>query len=416
MSPRSATSEGGGGGRIAVSALLVVAVAVAMMLLIRATPQSEPFDPQSGEWNGTRGLVLLLDRYGVEARATRDLPSLGGDERILVLEDRLSDAQRDSLLAYAADGGVVVVADPTSPLTAGRFGAVEFDYSGVEITGATGDARRDIITLPPDSCDAAVMAHLRGLFVQVGVRFTVPAGATGCFGRGSTAFAVVEPIGDGFLVGLGDNLMFTNSGLSFADNAALATALLAPERGLTVVILRGEGAAPTAADIGTGDKTLFDLVRPGVWMALAMLALAFVLVALARAIRPGRPVREPEQVPVAGSELVSATGNLMQRARHAQRAGWLLRGQLYRELCKRLHLPPTVAIAEVDTAAATRFGLELGHVAAVLEREVFDDAALVRLSNDLEAIRNRVVAPASPSHLDPSLSDSLGPDMQGVSS
>ena len=37
---------------------------------------------------------------------------------------------------------------------------------------------------------------------------------------------------------------------------------------------------------------------------------AFAVLAIARAIRLGRPVREPEQVPIAGSELVAATGRL----------------------------------------------------------------------------------------------------------
>ena len=59
------------------------------------------------------------------------------------------------------------------------------------------------------------------------------------------------------------------------------------------------------------------------------------------AIRPGRPVREPEQVPIAGSELVVATGTLMQRAHHAdERAGWLLRRQ-----------PPPRAVHAVPPAA-----------------------------------------------------------------
>ena len=47
-------------------------------------------------------------------------------------------------------------------------------------------------------------------------------------------------------------------------------------------MLLGGGAAKSAADIGTGEKRLLDLVRPGVWMALAQLAVAFVLLAASR--------------------------------------------------------------------------------------------------------------------------------------
>jgi len=92
-------------------------------------------------------------------------------------------------------------------------------------------------------------------------------------------------------------------------------------------------------------------------------------------------------VPIAGSELVVATGNLMQRAHHAERAAWLLRGNLHRSLCTQFHLPPTTSIAALDAAVAARTSLPSGHVAAVLQRDVQDDAGLIRLSNELQEIR-----------------------------
>jgi hypothetical protein len=122
-------------------------------------------------------------------------------------------------------------------------------------------------------------------------------------------------------------------------------------------------------------------------MALTQLAIAFIVFATARAVRPGRPVREPEQVPIAGSALVVATGTLMRRARHAERAGWMLRGNLYRTLCRRYHLPTTASIEIVDKMVADNTSLPVGHVAAVLQREVHDDQGLLALSNSLQAIR-----------------------------
>jgi hypothetical protein len=131
-------------------------------------------------------------------------------------------------------------------------------------------------------------------------------------------------------------------------------------------------------------------------MALSQLALAFVVFAIARAIRPGRPVREPEQVAIAGSELVVATGNLMQRAQHSERAGWLLQGNLYRSLCRQFRLPHTVSIETLDAAVAAHTTLPVGHVAEVLHRQVHDNAGLVQLSNSLQAIREA----AQPGHVD----------------
>jgi hypothetical protein len=170
----------------------------------------------------------------------------------------------------------------------------------------------------------------------------------------------------------------------------LATALLAPSTGGSVAILLGEEASKTVADVGTGDQTLSDLVRPSVWMALVQLAIAFVIVAMARAIRSGRPVNEPRPVPLAGSELVSATSNLMQRARHAQRAGWLLRSDLYRALCRELRLPQTVSLADLDAACARRYGLVPGDIGALLAEEVADGAQLVDLGNRLQAVRRTI--------------------------
>jgi hypothetical protein len=122
-------------------------------------------------------------------------------------------------------------------------------------------------------------------------------------------------------------------------------------------------------------------------MALVQLAFAFVVFATARAVRPGRPVREPAQVPIAGSALALATGTLMRRAHHTERAGWMLRGNLYRALCRRYHLSTTASIEAVDAAVAANTSLPAGHVAAVLHREVYEDQALLELSNSLQTIR-----------------------------
>lgn len=393
MSRRSAVQEGGGGARTAIAALVIVGAAVVMLLLVRASPSTENFDPRSGNALGTRGLVLLLEKYGANVQVSRSVPPPGSDRRVFVIHDQLSEAERADLTEFVRSGGLAVVADPASELTAG-IPSAPFDVSD-----AATPVDPDTATIARDDCDIGALTHLSGAYVPAGVRYTVPAGATACFGRGATAYAVAVPLGEGTLVALGGNLPFANAYLRYADNAAMATALLAPVEGTRVTIVLGTGAAKTAADIGSGETTLFGLVRPGVWMALAQLAVAFVLLALARAIRPGRPVREPEQVPVAGSELVAATGNLMQRAGHAQKAGWLLRGRLYRALCRRLRLPPTVPIADLDAAAARQLGLAPGSVAAVLDREARDDASLVRLAADLEQLRAAVFgAPTAPRH------------------
>lgn len=384
MSARQAKLASGNGARVGLSALLVVAVAVIMLLLVRASPEAEPFDPRSSDSLGTRGLVLLLERQGASVEIARTAPQPGSNERVLVLQDRLNDAQRRDVLRFVESGGLLVMADPASTILDGQV--VTRAIEG-EVPISSGNDPLQQLNVPLDDCDVPALAQLRGLFVTNGARFRVPDGARSCFTDNGDAFAIAGEYGSGLIVQLGDNELFTNHLLRYADNGPLATALLAPTSDTRVSILLGEEAAKSTADIGTGEKTLSDLLRPSVWMALAQLAIAFIIFATARAVRPGRPVREPEQVPVAGSELVVATGTLMRRARHSERAGWMLRGNLYRALCRRFHLPTTASLAALDEVVAANTSIPAGHVGAVLEREVHDDKGLLELSNDLQAIR-----------------------------
>ena len=396
MSPRRTADAGsGGGGKVGVTVLLLVIVAVGMLILNRARPEAEPFDPRSGTDSGTRGLVLLLEREGASVDVVRSVPAEGSGERVLVLQDRLNDQQRADLLAYVESGGVVVMADEESTITSGD--AATSIRPDEPISGGVPSYSTDVLeqlNVPRGECGVAALRHLRGVFVEEGTRFAGTA-TQQCFSNGSSAFLVTQRRGAGVIVQLGDNVLFTNARLRYADNGPLATALLAPTDGSQVSILLGAEAAKTTADIGSGDQTLTDLVRPGVWMALLQLAIAFVVFAIARAIRPGRPVREPAQVPIAGSELVVATGNLMQRAHHSARAGWLLQGNLYRALCRRFHVPPTISVEQLDAAVAQRTSLPPGHVAAVLGRDVHDNQGLLQLSNSLQEIRDVALAGAA---------------------
>ncbi len=386
MSPRRTVADQSSGTKAAFGSLLVLLVAVGMMLLVRATPDDQPFDPRSESGDGARALVVLLERFGAQVDVVRTVPSAGSDVRVLVLQDRLNDDQRDRLRQFVRDGGVAVIADPASPLVPGP--------GSPDISAPTPFERGDALSesnVLPDSCDVGAVSQLRGLFVADGERLPVGADDGSCFGGAREAFLVLRRIGAGQLVALGDNELFTNRYLRYADNAGLATALLAPVDGASVAIVLGAGAPKTTADIGTGDKTLLDLVRPGVWMALTQLFVAFAVFAISRAIRPGRPVREPEQVPIAGSELVVATGRLMHRAGHASRAGWLLRGNLHRDLCAAVRVPSTTSIESLDATVASRTSLAPGHLAGVLQADPADERQLLELSNRIQEIRDLVL-------------------------
>jgi hypothetical protein len=127
-----------------------------------------------------------------------------------------------------------------------------------------------------------------------------------------------------------------------------------------------------------------------VWMSITLNAIAFVIFAVSRSVRVGRLVAEPIATPIAGSELVSATGNLMQRAGHASRAGWLLLEHLHRDLCRAHGVALAAPLADLDRAVALRSGTQEGVVDDVLRRTVNDAAGLSDLTAAIDRLRRQV--------------------------
>lgn len=403
MSPRLAPTSGGGssGGRLAISIVMVLAIAVAMLLLVRAKPEVGPYDPRSSRDDGARALVLLLESRGADVEISRSSPDVGTDERVLVLADRLTANQRSDLLDWIEAGGIAVVADPQSSLHGGAGadgGAVEVS-ADEPVVDSVDDVQFEI-NVPVDQCSIGALRALRGLFVPSGVLFPVAPAEPQCFAADGNAFVVARQLGRGLVVGLGDNDVLTNRYLRYGDNSGLATALLTPGDSDRVRVLIGGRVPKTVDDIGSGEERLVDLVRPGVWMALVQLALAFVVFAFARGIRTGRPVDERRAVPLAGSEFVAASGTLLQRAQHAERAAWAVRGRFYRDLCHSLRRPSNTPIDVLDREAAERFGTAAGEIIAIFQTVVTDQQQLLALTHAMHRVRVRVVpnSSASPHH------------------
>ena len=379
--------------RAVVTGTALVAVAVVVMLLLRLAPSPEPFDPRSAAGTGARGLVALLESQGATVELTRTVPAVGSRTRVLVLKDDLDPAQRRELEAFVRAGGVAVVADPASSL-AGALDVV------ATVEGGT-PTRRSLeseIVIERGTCDVDSLAALRGVFVQDGVRMSAAGAASSCFASSdSGAFLVVRRLGVGYVVRLGDNDLFTNRQLDLADNSGLAAALLAPTSGSRAAIIDGRGrgvddgaVVPGDVDEATGGATegsLSDLVDTSVWMVLAQVAIAVVLFGVARSIRVGRPVSEPEEITVDGSELVVATGRLMERAHHSSAAAVVLQREAHRRMCESLHLDVGSPIEELDAVMTLRGSTAPGEVAEVLHRDAPTDTALDRVHHDLLRLR-----------------------------
>lgn len=399
MSPRrSASTSRSGGGRAAVTALVVVAAAIGMLLLVRARPTVQAFDPRSSAPAGANGVVLLLEQLGADVSITSRAPQPAANERVLVIADQLNSSQRTDLLHFVDAGGVAIVADPTSTLPGGSALdsgalAVKGPPSG-SFAGSRASAA-DEANVSIGDCTIGSLQALRGIYTPDGLLLATSPGDGRCFGETGHSFVIARRLGRGIVIGFGDNRILTNQYLRYADNSGLVTSLLAPATGAHVRIMIGTEAKPAPQDIGKGNETLVDLVRPGVWMALSQLALAFVVFCVARGVRPGRVVREPQPTPIAGNELVLATGNLMQRAHHHARAGWLVRGEFYRQLCSYYRLPLDTSIDRLSDIVGRRSGVDPNELRAALDSEVNGGEQLLQLAARLERLRHLTISSAT---------------------
>ena len=394
MSRAAASTESIGVGKGALAALVVVGTALALLLIVRARPAPDPFDPRSSAPDGATALVELLERSGADVTIGRIVPAPGSDTRLLVLADQLDDEQRSAVIDFIEASGVAIVADPSSTLHGGP--AVEggsIEISGPPLPTDRLDVDRET-NLRAGECNVAALESLRGLYVPQGLLFPVGPTDPKCFARSGNSFVIVNSIGDGFVVGLGDNEVFVNQYLRRADNAGLAVALLTPAPGSSVSIVLGTGAtAPVSEvrEIGEGEDTLIDLVPDWAWMALVLVASSFVVFAVSRSVRVGGVLDEPLVTPIAGSELVAATGNLMQRAKHTPKAGWLLQTQLHRDLCREFRIDIAAPLVELDSAVAARSSIPAGDTDLTLRQTVSTDVQLLALSGQIDRIRKEVL-------------------------
>ncbi len=304
-----------------------------------------------------------------------------------------SQAQADRLRRYAEAGGIVVGAGPIAHL-----GAQSTD--GDPAAFPSGAGQHGVCTI-----DGLEDVHGFGVDDQM-VPLRVPEGASSCFGDGRRAALVSTEVGSGQVVTVASPDLFTNLAMRpkdqdvddpkapMPDNVVLAARLLTPDRsgsdGNQSIGVVTSGLAD--AGTSTARRTVSQLLSPGVKLGLLQLVAAFVFYAAWRARRDGRVVDDPLPVELAGSELVSATGNLMERQGDAWAAASVLRRSVRRDLQQRLGMPADASLAAVSGIVATRTGRSPDDVRAVLDDgPVPDDAALVRLGLMLDQIRQEVI-------------------------
>lgn len=353
-------------------ALLAVGVLLVGLAGRSSSREGDPLDPRGTDPLGARALVLLLEHFGADVDITGAIPSPGSGGVALVLVDRLNREQEARLTEWVESGGTLVVTDPLSSFS-----------PALARGGSLFDPTERPSVLQP-RCDLPAVRAAQRLDDPGAAAFRLREGEVGCYPVGRGFALVARSQGRGVVVGVGGAGPFVNAQIDEADNAALAVGLLAPRPGGHVTIV--EEAAP-----GLGRRTLTSLVSPRVKNGLWQLVVAFVVFALWRARRLGRPVLEPQPVDIAGSELVLAVGNLLQQAHRRPEAAAMLRLQLRHTLCERLGIPFDTPAQVVAEAAAARAGVDADAVTAVLTSgSPASDTALVELARTIESLRSEV--------------------------
>ncbi|MGV9875813.1 DUF4350 domain-containing protein [Streptomyces cellulosae] len=369
-------------------ALVLLVVAAVAIAVVRSDARHGRLDPRSADPSGSRAVAELLADRGVDTRVVSTLDeaadAAGPDTTLLVaVPDLLTPRQQTRLRTATKNSG-------------GRTVLVASGIASVErlAPGVMADPANSLDSTLEPGCDlpAAVRA---GSADTGGIRYSsAHPEADECYRsqRLPTLLRIPAPSGDGDTVLLGAPDILLNHRLDEHGNASLALQLLGSRPHLVWYL-------PTPADATAGsedEKSFFDLLPSGWLWGTLQLFVAAALAALWRARRLGPLV--PEKLPVAirASETVEGRARLYRKADARDRAALALRS------ATRIRLAPLVGVpgtqAHSPEALLPALSARLDGDGPSLRTLLFgpppgDDAALIRLADQLDALERQVRRP-----------------------
>ena len=142
---------------------------------------------------------------------------------------------------------------------------------------------------------------------------------------------------------------------------------------------------------GTEPPTLWEAFPAALWAILAGVLLMLLVLALWRARRLGRPVREPLPVSVRGAETLLGRARLYQRAKATATSLETLRQTLRPRIAEGLGLPPTADPQTLADAVTARLGGDPEKVAdALADAWPTTEKAMLRHARMLHRIHDEV--------------------------
>ncbi|GAA1527085.1 DUF4350 domain-containing protein [Streptomyces albidochromogenes] len=365
--------------------LVVVLAAGIVIAAVRSGDHHGRLDPRSADPSGSRAVAELLKDRGVTTRVVTTLgqatDAATEDSTLLVTTpDLLTDRQQQQLRTAMRDSAsrTVLVAPgaPSAPTL----------VPGVHVERRT--------TVSPRSPRCSLPAALRAGDADTGgMRYTTEAaGADACYPSDdlATLLRVPHPTGgDTVLLGAPDILY--NDRLDQQGNASLALQLLGSRPHLVWYLPSLDDASATDG----GESSFYDLVPPGWLWATLQLTLAAALTAVWRARRLGPLVTERLPVAVRASETTEGRARLYRRADARDRAADTLRSATRTRLAPLLGVP--ASRAHTADALLPAVSSHLPTTGRDLHALLFgpapsDDAGLIRLTDELDALEREVRA------------------------
>jgi hypothetical protein len=372
---------------------LVLLGGIVIALLTPSRPTAGYLDPGNPGPQGTRALAALLAqrgqpviRAGSVAAAQDAIQDSGragpGRTPALVITSPYLLSPRQLGELTRLPGNVIVVEPDSATLSALSREAAGTAAPRVTVAGA--GAVRPV--RPGCTLAAATVAGDAGLG-GVLMRVNGTAGAL-CYRVDGHPTLVRYVTGGRTVTLLGSGVPLTNADLAHRGNAALALNLL---RGSPrIVWLVPNPPAVT----GAGQKSLLQVIPGPAYLVALQVFIAAGLAALWRTRRLGPLVAEPLPVVVRASETVEGHGRLY-RSRHSRgRAAAVLRDAARLRITARLALPGDTDADAVCAAVAAHTGRQPAAVEAILYGPApRDDAALVALGQDIDALEGEVRTP-----------------------
>ncbi|MFF3339082.1 DUF4350 domain-containing protein [Streptomyces flavidovirens] len=364
--------------------LVIILVAGIAIAAVRSGDQHGRLDPRSADPYGSRAVAELLKDRGVSTRVVTTLDEATeavtpGTTLLVTDPDLLTDRQQRQLRTTMSESASrTVLLAPGAP-------SARTLAPGVRVEKPT--------PVSPRSPQCSLPAALRAGDADTGgLRYTTEAAADACYLSDGLATLLRVPDttgGDTVLLGAPDILY--NDRLDKQGNASLALQLLGSRPHLVWYLPSLGDASATDG----GESSFYDLVPPGWLWATLQLALAAVLAAIWRARRLGPLVTEQLPVAVRASETTEGRARLYRRADARDRAAAALRSATRTRLAPLLGVPASRAHA--SDALIPAVSSHLPTTSRDLPALLFgtapsDDAGLIRLADELDALEREVRA------------------------